>query len=79
VCPPIRSWILAHAKELAGKKVAVLLSDYSTPASELRSKFELEFPSEIGTLAACAAVMQKADTAQRAKAIDDFVAELKRK
>ncbi|MGA2547853.1 MAG: hypothetical protein ABSF43_14975 [Rectinemataceae bacterium] len=79
VCPPLRSWIRAHSKELAGKRVAVLLSDYSTPASELRPKFELEFPAELGKLAACAAVMRKADAVQRKKAVDDFVAELARK
>jgi hypothetical protein len=79
VCPPIRSWIRAHAKELAGKRVAVLLSDYITPASELRLQFEEEFPDELGKLAACAAVMRKSDAVQRKKAVDDFVAELARK
>jgi hypothetical protein len=79
VCPPIRSWILAHAKELAGKRVAVLLSDYITPASDLRLQFEVEFPAEIGKLAACAAVMRRSNAGLRNKAIDDFVAELVRK
>lgn len=78
LCPPLRSWLVAHAGELAGKRAALLCSDYGTPASVLREKFDAEFKSSIGPLAACAVVMQKADETSRKKSVDGFVAELAR-
>jgi flavodoxin len=78
VCPPLRSWIRAHAKELAGKRAAVLSSGSGTPAADIRAKFEAEFPSELGRLIACAANRDKEDEASRKKGVDDFVAELAR-
>jgi hypothetical protein len=79
VCPPIRSWLRAHAKELAGKRVAVLASAYGSLAQVLRDAFDSEFRAELGPLAACSVVLQRADPAARSKAIDDFIAELNRK
>lgn len=78
VCPPLRSWIRAHAKELVGKRTAVLASAFGTPASVIRAKFEAEFHAELGRLAACASVMQRDEAPARVKAVDDFVAELAR-
>ena len=78
VCPPVRSWIKAHASELTGKRLALLASGYGTPASVLRSKFDAEFGCAPGKLFACAAVPQKEDEAARRKRVDDFVAELGR-
>jgi hypothetical protein len=78
VCPPVRSWIRAHAKELAGKRAAVLSSESGTPAEVIRAKFEAEFPSALGKLAACGVVLQRDDEAARRKSVDAFVAELGR-
>ncbi len=78
VCPPVRSWIRAHAKELAGKRVAVLASDFGAPSSVIRAKFESEFRSEIGSLAACEAIPQKEGDSLRRKRLEDFAAVLKR-
>jgi hypothetical protein len=79
VCPPIRSWLLSNAKKLAGKRVAVLASAYNTPPEILRAKFESEFDSGIGRLAACAVVQRKDEDARRASSVEGFVAELTRK
>jgi hypothetical protein len=79
VCPPIRTWILAHAEELHGKRLALLVSCYGTPAAVSRQAFESEFAPELGPLAACAAVEQKGGQEARARVLDDFIAELKRK
>jgi hypothetical protein len=76
VCPPVRSWIKAHAKELAGKKVGLLASCYGTPAAILRAKFDSEFGPEIGALAACATIQQKDEAEIRASAFEAFLAEL---
>jgi hypothetical protein len=78
VCPPVRSWIRAHAAELAGRRVGVLSSDMGTPASVLRAKFESEFPSELGKLAACSVVRQDEGEDRRKQVLDEFVAELTR-
>jgi hypothetical protein len=78
VCPPVRSWLRAHAKELAGKRVAVLASAYGTPAAVLRAKFESEFGLDIGKLAACAVVKRDDDEALRGRELDQFIAELSR-
>ena len=76
VCPPMRSYLRAHAKVLAGKRVAVLASAYGTPSAVIRAKFEGEFGAEIGRLAACAVVLQKDDEAARRRTVETFVAEL---
>ena len=76
VCPPVRSWLRSKAKELAGKKGAVLASAYGTPAAGIRAKFESEFGGDIGRLAACAVVQRKDDEALRGATVEAFLAEL---
>ena len=75
VCPR-RGPASGKAKELAGKKVAVLASAYGTPAAVIRAKFESEFGSDIGRLAACAVVQRKDDEALRGATVEAFLAEL---
>lgn len=79
ICPPIRSWLRAHAKELTGKRIALLTSSMGTSASVLRSAFESEFASDTGKLAACANILQQAGQAERDIAIEEFVSELGRR
>ena len=80
VCPPVRTWLRSHAKELSGKRVAVLASAYSTPAAVIRAKYEGEFAADLaaGRLAACAVVQQKDAEALRERTVADFAAELAR-
>jgi flavodoxin len=77
ICPPIRTWLRAHSKELCGKRLALLFSDYSTPAAVLLSAYESEFSADLGKPAACAMISQKLDEPARSKALGDFAAELK--
>ena len=79
VCPPIRTWLRAHAKELSGKRLALLLSAAGSAADPVRAAFETEFAKELGALAACSVVLQKLGEGARSKAIEDFAAELKKK
>jgi hypothetical protein len=76
ICPPIRTWLRAHEKELDGKRVAILSSAYSTPPLAIRGKYEAEFGARLGALAACSVVNRKDGPAERERALGDFAAEL---
>jgi flavodoxin len=78
VCPPIRTWIRAHAKELGGKRIAVLASAYGSLDDAIRAKFETEFAAALGPLAACAVVRRKDEASVRERVLADFAAELTR-
>ena len=79
VCPPLRSWLRAHAKELAGKRMGMVASSYATKSDDVRAAFDGEFAAELGALLACASVFQKTNADQKGRILDDFVAELARK
>ena len=79
ICPPVRTWVKAHAKELVGKRLALLASAYSTDPRVLREAFEAEFGAELGALAACSVVSQTADAAGREQTLRDFISELQAK
>lgn len=66
VCPPLRTWLKAHQAELAGKKVALLVSCLGSEAEQIRAKFEAEF----FPLAAFARVLEKDSQAEKDAAID---------
>jgi menaquinone-dependent protoporphyrinogen IX oxidase len=66
VCPPLRTWLRAHAAELSGKKIALLVSCLGSEAEPLRAKFEAEF----FPLAAFARVLEKDSRAEKDAAID---------
>ena len=71
--PPLRTWLQAHRAELAGKKMALLVSNWSSPGEKLKTEFEAEF----GRLTSFAVVKQHSDDATRARILDDFVTLLK--
>ena len=79
VCPPLRSWLRAHAKDLAGKRLGMVASSYATQSDLVRTAFEGEYAAELGALVACASVFQRATVAQKEMILDGFVAELARK
>ena len=79
VCPPVRSWLLAHAKELSGRRVALFASSYGTGPGPVRVAFDAEFSAGLGSLAACASVPQMSGRASRERILDGFVSELKRR
>jgi hypothetical protein len=76
ICPPLRTWLRAHARELAGKRLAILASCYGTAAGAIRAAFDAEFGAELGPLAACATVLQKNEEGLRKASVDAFVHEL---
>lgn len=71
--PPLRTWLRGHAPELAGKKVALLISNWKSPGELLKTRFESEF----GRLTSFAVVHQRADETERSKILDDFVTPLR--
>lgn len=71
--PPLRTWLQAHKAELAGKKIALLVSNWSSPGEKLKTGFETEF----GPLTSFAVVKQRSDDATRTRILDDFVTPLR--
>lgn len=66
VCPPLRTWLVAHKAELAGKKLALLVSNLGSEGEPLKAKFEAEF----GPLAAFACIHEKDPQAEKDAAIE---------
>jgi len=76
ICPPIRSWLLAHRSELGRARLALLASNISSPSAGLRANYEMEFGEVFGPLAAFAVVSQRLGERERSKIINDFAAAL---
>jgi hypothetical protein len=72
LCPPARTWLKAHAAELKGKRVALLLSNKGSDPARVRSSYEEEF----GKPAALACVMEKSSPGERDATLADFLAQL---
>lgn len=66
VCPPLRTWLKAHKAELAGKKIALLLSSLGSEGEPFKAKFEAEF----FPLAAFARVLEKDPQPEKDAAIE---------
>ena len=73
VCPPVRTWLLAHQSELKGKKIALLASNLGSPAERLKANFESEF----GPLAAFDVIPQREAEENKATRVAAFVKSLK--
>ena len=66
VCPPLRTWLKAHMAELAGKKIALLVSNLGSEGEPIKAKFEAEFTP----LAAFACIHEKDPQPEKDAAID---------
>ena len=66
VCPPLRTWLKAHKAELAGKKIALLVSNLGSEGEPIKVKFEAEF----FPLAAFACIHEKDPQPQKDAAIE---------
>ncbi len=73
VCPPIRTWLKAHEAELAGKRLGLALSNKGSEGAPLKAKFEAEF----GPLAAFTVVRESLPPAEKAEALEAFLASLR--
>lgn len=71
--PPLRTWLRAHQTELTGRRLALLVSNWSSPGDKLRTRFEGEF----GPVTSFAVVHQRVSEIARAKILGDFVAPLR--
>ena len=78
ICPPIRSWLIAHKNQLGGVTLALLASNMGSPAARVKTNYDTEFGKAFGPLAAFAVVAQKLGEPERAKVIDSFAAALRR-
>jgi len=76
ICPPIRSWLLAHRRELGGARLALLASNMGSPSSRLRANYDAEFGAAFGPLAAFAVVAQSLGAGERSKIFDGFATAL---
>jgi len=74
ICPPIRSWLLAHRGQLSRARLALLASNISSPSARLRANYDTEFGATFGPLAAFAVVAQRLGEGERSKIIDTFLA-----
>ncbi len=72
LCPPARSWLRAHAAELKGKRVSMLLSNKGSDPAKVRISYEEEF----GKLSGMACVPEKSSPEERAATIGAFLAKL---
>ncbi|AEJ20388.1 flavodoxin family protein [Gracilinema caldarium] len=43
VCPPIRTWLRKHTKEIQNKKIGLITSNLGSPGERVRASFEREF------------------------------------
>jgi len=78
ICPPIRSWLLAHRGQLGEARLALLSSNMGSPSARLHANYDAEFGKVFGPLAAFAVVAQRLGERERSKIIDDFAAALVR-
>lgn len=78
ICPPIRSWLLAHRGQLSGARLALLASNISSPPVRLRANYDAEFGAVFGPLAAFAVVAQRLGEGERSKIMDAFAAAFER-
>jgi len=72
LCPPLRSWLLAHKEELKGVRLALLASHLGSPPEKFRANVEKEF----GALAAFAAITERSGAAEKESAVKAFAAQL---
>ncbi len=78
ICPPVRSWLLAHRDELHGKRLALLVSSLGPSPARLPASYEAEFGKVFGPLVAFGGIPQRLREPQRGKIIDDFACALER-
>ena len=78
LCPPLRSWLLAHRDHLRGARLALLASCQISPPAGIQAKYDSEFGQAFGPLAAFAVVHQKLSEPERSRIIDDFAAALEK-
>lgn len=73
VVPPVRTWLRAHASEVKGKKLAVLVTNMGSPMDKFKMKFEAEF----GPLSAFSGVAQSESPEIRESRIREFAEAVK--
>jgi hypothetical protein len=78
LCPPLRSWLLAHRNHLQGARLALLASCQISPPARIQAKYDSEFGQAFGPLAALAVVHQKLSEAEKSRIIHDFAAALEK-
>jgi len=78
ICPPVRSWLLAHRSELHGARVALVVSSLGPASARIPASYEVEFGTIFGPLAAFVGIPQRLGDPKRAKIIDDFASALGR-
>jgi hypothetical protein len=78
VCPPVRSWLLAHRADLRGKRIALFVSSLGPSPARLPASYEAEFGPVFGPLAAFGGVRQTLGEPEREKIIEDFACALER-
>ena len=76
LCPPLRSWLLAHRDHLRGARLALLASCQISQPAGIQAKYDSEFGKVFGPLAALAVVHQNLSEPERTKIIDDFASAL---
>jgi hypothetical protein len=72
VCPPLRSWLRAHIRELSAVRISLLASKGGSSGKPLRAKFEAEFLP----LAAFATIKESQSQAGKDRELDAFAASL---
>lgn len=73
-CPPLRTWLKAHKAELAGKKLALVVSCLGSEGGPLKAKFEAEF----FPLAAFARVLEQDPQAGKDAAVETLCEAIKK-
>jgi hypothetical protein len=76
LCPPLRSWLLAHRDQLRGVRLALLASCQISPPARIQARYDSEFGQAFGPLAALAVVRQNLSEPERSRIIDHFAAAL---
>jgi hypothetical protein len=78
ICPPVRSWLLAHQGELRGIPLALLVSSLGPSPARLPAAYEAEFGTVFGHLVAFAGIRQWLGDPEREKIIEHFASALER-
>jgi len=70
VCPPLRTWLCAHEKELSGKRVGLIVSQKGNSAERVRAAYEVEF----GPLSAFTNILELDGTEEKTRKLAAFAA-----
>jgi flavodoxin len=70
ICPPLRTWLRAHAAELKGKRIGLLVIHKGSPAQRVEAAYLAEF----GTLSAFTNVLESESPEARTRKLAAFAA-----